>query len=240
MDYDGHIAIMNADGSKRSIIYQEHLPMGGLSVCHDGAHALFYMPNKDTKAINIWRLDLQSGSVAVLTKGKLDQNAYCSPDSKSFLYTSVEKGKKLLMQMPIDGGQAKQLSDRVVDFGVFSPDGQQIAVLTTEGTGVNFKALIAILPAQGGLPVKTFPPMLSISNFFQYSPDGQALYYPVSQKGVSNMVMQPIGSRTVTPITSFDQLTIYGYDYDWKNKKLALARGRSNTDVVLLTQQQAQ
>ena len=133
--------------------------MGGLSVCPDGANALFSMPNKETKAINIWRLDLQSGAATALTKGKVDQNASCSPDSKSFLYTSFDKGKKLLMEMPLSGGEAKQLSNKVADFGVFSPDGQQIAALTTEGTGVNFKAMIAIIPAQGGLPVKSFPPV---------------------------------------------------------------------------------
>jgi hypothetical protein len=41
-------------------------------------------------------------------------------------------------------------------------------------------------------------------------------------------------------MTSFNDLLIYHYDYDWKNKQLAVTRGRNNTDVVLLTQQQAQ
>ncbi len=240
MDYDGHIAVMNGDGSNRSVIYQQHLPMGGLSVCHDGQHALFFMPDKETKAINIWRLDLQSGAVTGLTKGKIDQNASCSPDSKNFLYTSVEKGRPLLMEMPLAGGQARQISDKLANFGVFSPDAQQVATLIPEGTGVNFRAVVAIIPAQGGLPVKTFPPARSISNMFQYSADGKSLYYPVTERGVSNMVMQPIGSTTVTPLTNFDKFTIYGYDYDWKNKRLALARGRSNTDIVLLTQPRAQ
>ena len=51
---------------------------------------------------------------------------------------------------------------------------------------------------------------------------------------------QAIGGKTAMPVTSFKELTIYNYDYDWKNKRLALARGRTNTDVVLLTQQQVQ
>ena len=62
------------------------------------------------------------------------------------------------MQMPIAGGNPKQLSDKLIELGVFSPDGEQIAALTEEGTGVNTRVEIAILPAQGGLPVKTFPP----------------------------------------------------------------------------------
>jgi Tol biopolymer transport system component/predicted Ser/Thr protein kinase len=240
MEYDGHISIMNADGSNRSIIFQQHLPLSGLSVCPDGASALFSMPNGETKGINIWRLDLQSGSATAVTRGTVDQSASCSPDSKSFVYTSFEKGRKLLMEMPINGGQARRIIDKVTDVGVFSPDGQQIAALTTEGSGVNFKAMIDIIPAQGGLPVKTFPPVLAISNIFQYSADGQSLYYPVTAKGVSNIIMQPIGTRTATPMTNFTELQIMGYDYDWKNKRLALARGRTNTDVVLLTQQQVQ
>ncbi len=240
IDYDGHIAIMNGDGTNRSVVFQEHLPMGGLSVCHDGQHALFFMASKETKAINIWRLDVQSGSITQMTKGKIDQNASCSADSKNFLYTTIDKGKKVLMEMPLAGGQPRQIGDKVTDFAVFSPDGQQIAALITEGTGANFKAIIAIYPVQGGLPVKTFPPVRSISNFFQYSADGQSLYYPVTERGVANMVMQPIGSTTVTPLTNFKEYGIYGYDYDWKNKRLVLARGRNNNDIVMLTQQQAQ
>ena len=66
LDYDGHIATMNADGSNRTIVFQERLPMSGLSVCPNGAYALFSMRNKHTKGINIWRLDLQSGSLAAV------------------------------------------------------------------------------------------------------------------------------------------------------------------------------
>ena len=240
MDYDSHIAVMNADGGNRNVIYKERLLMGGLSVCPDGAHALFFMPNKQTKGINIWRLDLQSGSATVLTNGKVDQNAVCSPDSKYFLYTSLQKGKQVLMEMPLTGGEAKQLSDKFVSFAAISPDGKQIAALIAVGAGVNTKARIEIIPSQGGLPVKGFAPSPFISTPFRYSADGQSLYYGVTNKGVSNLVAQPIGVESASLVTNFNDLLIYAFDYDWKNKKLAVARGRSNDDVVLLTQQQAQ
>ncbi len=82
LDYDGHISTMNADGTSRNVIYQQSLPMQGLTVCPDGAHAFFNMPNRDTRALNIFRLDLQSGSATAVTNGKIDQNPVCSPDSK--------------------------------------------------------------------------------------------------------------------------------------------------------------
>jgi len=43
----------------------------------------------------------------------------------------------------------------------------------------------------------------------------------------------------VTPVTEFKDLSIFGYSFDWNRKKLAVARGRSLTDVVLITQQTA-
>jgi Tol biopolymer transport system component len=170
----------------------------------------------------------------------VDQNAVCSPDSKYFLYTTLEKGKQVLMEMPLAGGESKRLSDKFVSFAAISPDGKQIAALTAFGTGVNSKAMVEIIPSQGGLPVKSFAPSRFISTSFRYSPDGQSLYYGVTNKGVSNLIVQPIGSESASAVTHFDDLLIYGFDYDWKNKKLAVARGRSNDDVVLLTQQQAQ
>ena len=88
--------------------------------------------------------------------------------------------------------------------------------------------------------MKSFAPSRFISTNFSYSPDGQSLYYGVTNKGVSNLIVQPIGSESASLVTNFNDLRIYGFDYDWKNKRLAVARGRSNDDVVLLTQQQAQ
>jgi eukaryotic-like serine/threonine-protein kinase len=237
LDYDGHISIMNGDGSNRNVIYQQNLPMQGLTVCPDGAHAFFYMPNESTKAINIFRLDVQSGTATVVTNGKVEQNPVCSSDGKFVLYSKLEKGRQVLMEIPVGGGEARQLTDKLVNFGAVSPDGKQIAALAVEGQGANAKPMIEILPSGGGLPVKSFPPSRFISGLFQYSADGQSLYYPITEKGVSNILMQPIAGGAPSLVTNFDNLFLYGYDYDWKNKRLAVARGRTNSDVVLITQQ---
>ncbi len=238
LDYDGHISIMNADGNGRNVIYQQNLPMRGLNACPNGAYAFFGMPNPQTKAFNIFRLDLQSGNVKPMTNGKDDQNPVCSPDSKFFVYVSLDRGRQSLMEMPAGGGVAKQLSDKLVNFGVVSPDGSQIATLVAEGQGANVKPMIEILPVQGGLAVKSFPPSRYISGVFQYSPDGQNLYYPVTEKGVSNLLMQPMAGGAPTLATHFDDLFLYGYDYDWKNRKLVVSRGRTNSDIVLITERQ--
>ena len=240
-DYDGHIAIMNADGSERNVLFQRRFPIPGLSVCPDGSRALFTLPNRETKGLSIWSLNLQDGRATPLTKGKADQAPVCAPDSKWFIYEALENGKRVLMRMSFDGGQAKQVVDKLVELATISPDGQQLAILTVEGTGpvANLKGVIQIIPAAGGAPLKTLALNNGISGMFRYSADGQFLYYPVTQHGVGNILKQSIADGSTTALTDFKDLNVYGYSFDWVRRKLAVARGRSLTDVVLLTQQAA-
>ncbi len=237
IDYDGHIVSMNADGSSRTVLYEQRLPIFGLSVCPDGQQALFSMPNKQTQGINVFRLDVATGKATPLTNGKADQNAFCSPDSQYFLYARLEKGKKVLMRQPLNGGPAKQIFDGFAQFAMLSPDGKQVAVLTVEGAGVQTKGVIKIITPDGGPPIKTVTPLQSIAGSVQFSPDGQFIYYPVNERGVSNIVKQSLDGGDPVPVTNFTDLQIYDYSYDWDNKILAVARGKSNSDVVLIKQQ---
>ena len=81
IDWEGHIVSMNADGSNRTVVFSDRLFMTDLSVCQDGRHVLFSMPNKETKGFSVFLLDLQAGTTKPITFGKADLNAFCSPDS---------------------------------------------------------------------------------------------------------------------------------------------------------------
>jgi serine/threonine protein kinase/Tol biopolymer transport system component len=239
LDYEGHISTINADGSNRNTIFETNLPILVVSVCPDGERALFTMPTRETKAVNVYRLDTTSARTTLLTNGKYDQNPACSPDGKFFVYTTLANGKLLLMRMPMEGGQPKQLSEDQVNFAAISPDGQQVALLTDQGDGMHTRPVIKIIPANGGAPVKTVEASRLISGYMQYSGDGKAIYYPITEKGVSNFVRQPLDGGPATRVTNFEDLVNYGYAYNWTNKKLAVTRGKSNSDVVLIKQQQA-
>lgn len=236
-DDDGHIATINADGSNRTVIYEQRLPMFGLHVCPNGQHALFSMPNKQTKGINVFRLDIANGNATAVTGGKVDQSPFCAPDIQYFVYSRFENGKASLMRKPLDGGQARQISDDFANFGAISTDGKQIAYLAVEGNGVNTKAVVKVIPADGGAPIKSFDPSPAISGYIRFAPDGQSIYYPVNQKGVANLMRQSINGGDPLALTKFNDLLIYGYDFDWKSHKLVVSRGHTNSDLVLIKQQ---
>jgi hypothetical protein len=147
-------------------------------------------------------------------------------------------GKQVLMRMPVEGGPLMQLSEDVVNFATISPDGQEIAMLTLQGEGVQIRPVIKVIPANGGAPLKTVDAHPLISGYMQYSGDGRSVYYPITEKGVSNMVKQSLDGGPAALVTGFQNLVAYGYAYEWTNKKLAVTRGKSNSDVVLIKQQQ--
>ncbi len=240
IDWEGHILSMNADGSNRTVIYSNRLFMTNLSVCQDGRHVLFGMPNKETKGISVFLLDLQAGTTKPITFGKADLNAFCSPDSTFFLYTKLEKGKQLLMRQSLSGGEAKQIFPDFAQFASLSADGKTAAVSTLEGRGAETKFVIKLFDANGGPVLKTIHPSTSIAGLVRFSPDGNYLYYPVNEHGVSNLVKQSVDGGDPVPVTNFDNLVIYDYSYDWNNKRLAVTRGRSNSDAVLIKDQGAE
>jgi serine/threonine protein kinase/Tol biopolymer transport system component len=239
-DFEGHVATINADGNGRTVIFESNQPIIGMSVCDETNRVLLAMPDRETKGINIYRMEATGGRPTILTSGKFEHNPVCSSDGKFFVYTTLVNGKELLMRMATDGGQPKQLSDDYVQFGTISPDGQQVAGLSLEGAGVQTKGVIKVYPADGGAPVKTIEPDPHMSGGMQYSSDGKALYYPVTEKGVSNIVRQSLDGGAPTPVTDFKELTSYGYAYNWPINKLAITRGKLNSDVVVITQQAAQ
>jgi Tol biopolymer transport system component len=188
----------------------------------------------------VYSLEINGGKTTQVTNGKFDLNPDCAPDSKSFIYTTMVNGKKLLMSIPLSGGQPKQLSEEFVEFAAISPDGQDIALLTVQGDGVQTRPVVKVIPSKGGAPIKTVDPNPLISGLIQVSEDGKAINYPIKEKGASNLMRQPLDGGPATRVTDFQQLDIYGYAFDWPNKKLALTRGRVNSDVVVLSQQQPQ
>jgi Tol biopolymer transport system component len=237
-DREGRILTMKADGSNRTVVYSSRLFIADLSVCQDGRHVLFSTPNKETKGLSVFLLDLQAGTTKPITFGKADMNVFCSPDSTFFLYTRLENGKKFLMRQPLEAGEAKQIFPEFAQLASLSADGKTVAVATIEGKGgLDTRLAIKLIDANGGPATKTIYPLRSLSGLMTFSPDGQYLYYPVNEHGVSNIMRQSVDGGGPVPVTKFDDLSIYDYSYDWKNKKLAVTRGRSISDAVLIKDQ---
>ena len=97
------------------------------------------------------------------------------------------------------------------------------------------KAILRILPFEGGRPLKTFDlgaPTFS-GNRIQWTRDGKALIYGTEQDGVTSVFRQPLsGGEPVVVMKFDDELADFSYSQD--GQSLAVARGGWQHDIVLI------
>jgi DNA-binding winged helix-turn-helix (wHTH) protein/Tol biopolymer transport system component len=151
---DGQLWTMNQDGSGLSP-FNNAGQAGWFSVC--GQFVVFASSEGGSHFLT--RVDLDGAHPFNLIRGNVWYSA-CSYDSKDVLYYNFEQPQKI-WRIPIEGGSpveiATVLGDAVEGHLVASPDGKLLAYVyntftTTTSTGRH----LAVIPANGGAPLKVF------------------------------------------------------------------------------------
>ena len=202
----------------------------GPSVSSDGRYIVFISDR--TGGPYVWRMDIDGSNAKQLTQTAENQDANISPDGRWVTYTSC-LNKCTLWKVSIDGGQPVQLTDRFSQSPVFSPDGKQIACRYLDQPNGQYQ--LAILPSEGGAPIRTFPIPNGAITARRWTVDGRALIYGITQKGVTNLWSQPIDGSPPKQLTNFASEIIFGFDLSRDGKQVALARGTESSDVVLIS-----
>ena len=186
-------------------------------------------------------MDVDGGNPKQLTRGAVRIHPQCSLDGKWVIYHSFVSGTQTLWRVPIDGGDATQLTDKLSSFPAISPDGKQIACYYRGATKSPDKFVIAVLPFEGGEPTLVFDMPESIGwrrgvpSELRWTPDGRALAYIANRGGVSNTWTQPLAGGPPKQLTDFKADQIFSFDWSRDGKQLAFARGVVNDDVVLIS-----
>jgi eukaryotic-like serine/threonine-protein kinase len=223
-----------ATGSKTTIVTQEGKPSGNPNACGDGQHLVFDLglPGGDSQG-NIWRLDLPGGNLKQLTHGKADTHAVCSGDNKWVYYIQQEE-EATLARVPIDGGSAQNISKLPIDDGQLdiSPDGKLAAFGTLEHTGEHKERLAIVDIASGQAKMLDFD--RNRWGLLRFSPDGKGVVYPARENGIDNLWLQPLDGSKGRPLTNFTSERIYDFHWSFDGKQLAIVRGHTDADVVLI------
>jgi Tol biopolymer transport system component len=69
----------------------------------------------------------------------------------------------------------------------------------------------------------------------RWAPDGQAIDYRLARAGASNIWRQALGGGPPKQITSFKSDLIFSFAWSRGGKQLALARGATSSDVILIS-----
>jgi Tol biopolymer transport system component len=152
-----------------------------------------------------------------------------APDGSAFFYISGQSG----LQTPwiVDlrrGGPPRQFANlRVGASGVaVSADSKWVALVV----GRADERQVVILPIEGGAPVRRLP--APPNNRMEWTPDGKAIAWRDST--LTNIWVQPIDGSAAHALTHFTDQTILAFGWSPDGSRLALFRGVTTSDIVLL------
>jgi eukaryotic-like serine/threonine-protein kinase len=204
--------------------------------CSDG-HIVFTRGNFKTLTLNVWRSEADGSGLKPLSDGKNDGAPICSPDSKTVFY--IDANNAALKKVPIDGGKSEQVSKERTETRAgydVAPDGKTIAL-----GSYDFKLQrpnISLVSLDSGEILRTFQYDSRHVGGLRFSPDGKGVVYPVREKGKDDLWLQPLDGNAARQITNFTSLKIYSYQWSPDGKSLALVRGDSPSDLVLIQDSQ--
>ncbi len=228
---NGELFAAPADGSSQTLLTPNERNNYQPEICGDGRFVVFQSYREER--MNVWRMDADGSNPTQLTNEGFASFPTCSPDGKWVVYARLNDMS--VWRVPIQGGTPThvQIQNRSSPLALTSPDGKLLAY-TAWGTTLSSPSVLTVVPFDGGEPLYKFdlPPT---ATWFRWAPEGKALDYSLTRGGVSNIWRQPLAGGPLKQITNFKSEQIFSFDWSRDGKQLALARGTTSHDVILIS-----
>ena len=224
---------IKVDGTENGTLTKD--PKGPLdpTVSPDGKFV--YFTSVRSGIPHIWRVNIDDTDLKQFTSGDFAHlSPTVSPDGRWVFFLSWRTGLQLLWKMSVEGGEAVQVSDKPMGRVAISPDGKLIAGAQIAPGTSEWK--IAIYPTDGSAPVKYIaqPTHINLMASLSWSTDSRSVIAKSDQGGVGNLWSLPIDGVNPKQLTSFTSNQISNFAISRDGKRLAMSRGFSNLDVVLI------
>ncbi|MDQ3817102.1 MAG: hypothetical protein M3362_05360 [Acidobacteriota bacterium] len=149
------------------------------------------------------------------------------------IYTSLGRERGSLWKVSTGGGEPLQLTHGAIMVRpVVSPDGNMIACNYRQDETDKWK--IAVLPAGGGPPLKTFAFPYPYNQIIRWTPDSRALIYLDKRDGVHNLWLQPLDGSLPAQLTNFTEDQLLHYALPYTGAGFVLSRGGKRRDITII------
>ena len=204
------------------------------SVCTFADGTMVFSRGSDQTATQeLWRSAADGSGVTRLTEGKVDFAPVCSPDGKWVYY--VNGMHRRFARVARDGGVPEEIPGMFAEGNGrldISPDGRTLVLGTYDFK--QQKPNITLVSTDTLKPVRVLDYDPRHTAPLRFSPKGDAIAYPIREKGTDNLWEQPLTGGPGRQLTHFGSLKIYAFRWSPDGKSLALVRGDSPTDLVLI------
>jgi eukaryotic-like serine/threonine-protein kinase len=190
-----------------------------------------------SKAIALWRVDADGSNPVQLTDEKPIDDAVCSPDGKWVYYLQVSLTR--IMRVSVSGGKPEIVPGSVVldpILGGVSPDGKLLTYLLkiVNPETRAYEQKVALVDLASAAPSRLLNTDPRVSGNVEFTPDGTALAYPVKEKGVDNVWVQPLDGSPGRQITNFQSDRIVAIHWSPDRRVLGILRYHHESDMVLM------
>jgi Tol biopolymer transport system component len=139
--------------------------------------------------------------------------------------------------VPLAGGESRLIAEIDARAPDVSPDGLLLAFISLSATN-ELEIVVCAMPdcsAQRRFSPPGVTDPISRANAIRFTPDQVAIAY-VNAAGPANIWLQPLDGSAPRPLTEFtDDLSIFDFAWSPDGERLAIARGRVSTDIVLFS-----
>ncbi len=225
--------IDRATGSVQSFDIGEIAPGDYIASCPDG-HILFTGFPKGGSEPRLFRMNTDGGEIAQLTTSGFARTPSCSADSQKAYFSIGSDVNLSLWSIPVAGGTPTQLV-RPVNYAEasVSHDGTRVALFALREEKIC--AIITDL-ASGQMQPPFFIDQ-SLASFAEFSPDGRAIVSDALRNGGNTLLYQPLDGSSPHALFNPTPEATQAFDWSPSGKQLAVARLKSSSDVVLITDQ---
>jgi eukaryotic-like serine/threonine-protein kinase len=233
-DKDSTLNWVNPDSGAKGVLAPESdATSGDPWECPNGRYTLFdRRPGSGKDGRNVWRADADGGNLKKLSNGKRDYYPVCSPDGQWVYY--ADGSTQQIMRVPIDGGSAQKVADLpVLQTFDLSPDGSTIAFAVVDHAA-GHEGRLALVETDSGKIRQSLKFERGPGGVIRFSRDGKAIVYAIHENGVENLWQQPLDGSPGKQLTSFTSERILDFHWSPDGKQLALVRGHTDSDVVLM------
>ncbi len=228
----GRIISIGVDGSKAILI------SGGSNVTRAdscGTTGRFLLTRREQGQSLTYSTTIDGGNLQPLGPGFL---AACSPDGSWYVY---QDQKNNIIRASIAGGVPQVLVTNTMRIGAsISGDGKRVLYPYMGKVDGVVRDFVGIVSSDGGPRSASF--VLPAGTGFesrrhaQWSPKGDAFQYSITRDGAGNIWEQPLSGGPPRQITHFPPgQHIRGFAWSPDGKQLAVVRGSSSSNVVILT-----
>ncbi len=228
----GEIKFVSLNGPEKTLFSDNKHIADQVSACGDGRYLVFrQLARTSASSSNLWRMNIDGSDQRQLTSGLSDHTPTCSKDGR-WVYYVDNNDNHYLKRVSIDGGRPETTVNFSVGYYALSPDGKQVASL--EVRELDHKMMLRLDSTEAHHMVYHDMDQRALEEGLAFSPDGKAVVYLVREKGVDNLWAQPLDGSAAKPLTHFTADKIFRFNYSPDGSQIAIERGESESDVVLL------